>query len=85
MSMVITVNSAKLGRPIRVCTSLEAARECWRLFPDDRGSIYFAEEVEIMQGIDDESLQAVQIVKDVFLGARVDKYGLLQGNSFDNK
>jgi hypothetical protein len=70
---LLTINSAKLGRIIRVAETAEEARQVWKDHPEDRGVIYLANEVEAMKGINLETLQAIQAVKDVFFGAQVDR------------
>ncbi|QSV44419.1 hypothetical protein [Geobacter benzoatilyticus] len=72
--MSVLINSAKLNRIVRVCDSRQDARQAWQDHAEDRGSIYLASEVRLMGGISDEALEAVQMVKDVFLGARVQRF-----------
>lgn len=71
---VLTINSKRLNRIVNVCDTREEARQVWQDHPEDRGSIYLASEVRLMGGISDEALQAVQMVKDVFPGARVQRF-----------
>jgi len=71
---VLTINSRRLNRTVRVCNTRDDARQAWQAHPEDRGSIYLASEVRLMGGISDEALEAVQLVKDVFPGARVQRF-----------
>lgn len=71
---VLTIQSAKLNRTVRVCDTREDARQAWQDHPEDRSSIYLASEVRLMGGISDEALEAVQMVKDIFPGARVQRF-----------
>lgn len=76
---VLTIDSKRLNRIVRVCDSKDEARRVWQEHPEDRGGIYLAEEVRLMGGITDEALQAVQAVKDVFPGATLQGFSPLEG------
>lgn len=71
---VLTINSKRLNRIVRVCDTREEARQAWQDCPEGRSGIYLAGEVRLMGGITDEALQAVQLVKDAFPGARVQRF-----------
>lgn len=71
---VLTIQSAKLNRIVRICNTRDDARQAWQDHAEDRRSIYLASEVRLMGGISDEALQTVQMVKDVFPGARVQRF-----------
>lgn len=75
---VLTINSRRLNRIVRVCNSKEDARQVWQDHPEDRGSIYLAGEVRLMGGITDEALQAVQMAKEVFPGATLEGFEPLE-------
>lgn len=71
---VLTINSKRLNRIVRVCDTRSEARQVWQDHPEDRGGIYLAGEVRLMGGITDEVLQAVHLVKDAFPGARIQRF-----------
>jgi len=75
---VLTINSKRLNRIVRVCVSKDEARRVWQEHPEDRGGIYLAEEVRPMGGISDEALQAIQMVKDAFPGATIQGFSPLE-------
>lgn len=78
---VLTINSAKLDRTVRVCDSRQEARQVWQKHPEDRSGIYLAEEVRLMRGIAEETLQLIQMAKDIFQGATVQRFDPPKGES----
>lgn len=68
---VIKIESGKLKKTVWIAEDRQSAREIWK--SGSRDTIYLFREVTAMQGINEESLGAVQMVKEVFPGAIVEK------------
>lgn len=75
---VLTISSKRLNRTVFVCDFKEEARQVWQDHPDDRGAIFLTSEVRLMGGISDEALQAIQMVKDAFPGATIQRFDPLK-------
>lgn len=75
---VLTVNSTRLNRKVFICDSNTEARQVWQDHPDDRGAIFLTSEVRLMGGISDEALQAIQMAKDAFPGATIQRFDPLK-------
>jgi hypothetical protein len=64
MGKIITINSTKLGK--RVHLVYDQAMVCKARAMGVEGAIYTADEIPVIQKLNDESLRYVQEVKEVF-------------------
>lgn len=71
--MGVKIQSSKLQKPVWIAEDRKAAREIWK--SGSRDTIYLYQEIEAMKEIDDESLKAIHMVKEVFPGGTVESIG----------